>query len=439
MANKKKNRRIYIIVGILAILLISGAIARRAGWIGDKNRIEVETSKSEIRTIFARVTESGIIEPTIDVPVAPDVSGEVVYIAVKEGMSVSKGDLLVTIRPDEYQALVDQAEASLNQVKAAQMQAKASMSQARANLMQDSISLERTRKLFEDKVVSQQEMETAQLNYNVSRSQFVAAQHNVDAAYYQVQNAQASLKQARQNLDRTNIYASMDGTITELNVELGQRVVGTRQMAGTDILKIADLSSMEVVVEVNENDIVHVNLGDSARIEVDAFPDRQFYGEVSEIAYSAVASATGVSDQVTNFEVKVRITPSSYLETSSALKDIPVKEQSPFRPGMTALVDIFTRSVQDAISVPIQAVTLSKEMPGDSAATPGSPQEVVFVVEADSVREVPVSTGISDDTYIEVKDGLADGVEVVTGPYTVLTKRLKNGMAVRVREEESTE
>lgn len=433
---KKNNRRLYLIVGVVFLVIAVLAVAKSQGFIGDSNLVEVEIADSETRSIFAKVTESGVIEPAINVPVAPDVSGEVVSLFVKEGMTVTKGDLLLTIRPDDYQAVVEQAAATLNQVKASQMQAKASMSQAEANLMQDSINFERNKQLFNDKVISQTDYETAQLQFNISKSQLRSAQHSVQAAYFQVKNANASLKQARQNLDRTNIYASMDGTITELNVEIGQRVVGTSQMAGTEILKIADLSNMEVVVEVNENDIVNVNLGDSSRIEVDAFPDETFYGKVTEIAYSAVQTQAGTSDQVTNFEVKVQISPASYNKTAAGgMKDIPTTAESPFRPGMTALIDIFTKQAKGIVAVPIKAVTLSKTLKKDTTGVDQTGQEVVYIVDGNTVKEMPVDLGISDDDYIEIKDGIDAEKQVVTGPYTILTKRLEDGMEVKVKEE----
>lgn len=442
MANtrKKSNKRIYWIIGVFVILIGALIGLKEAGVIGKENAISVQTAPSEIRTVYSRVTESGTIQPTIDVPVAPDVSGEVVFIGIKEGMRVKKGDLLVTILPDDYKALLEQAQASLAQAKAGELQAKAALSQAKATLLQDSVNWERTKKLYNDKVVSQVEFENAELQFNVSKSQYNSAQYNVRAAYYQVKNSEASVKQARQNLNRTNIYASMDGTITQLNVELGQRVVGTRQMAGTDILKVADLSSMEVVVEVNENDIINVSLGDSAKIEVDAFPDRDFFGKVTEIAYSANVAGLGSTDQVTNFEVTVEISPSSYEKLMVAGGDIPRTEESPFRPGMTSLVEIYTQKVNDAVVVPISAVTLSREAPKDTTQTQASTneeeerQEVVFVLENDAVKEVPVEIGISDDNFIVIKDGIDAGVEVVTGPYTTLTKRLEDGMKVKKTE-----
>ena len=404
----------------------------------NKNKTKVQVGSSELKTIFSRVSESGTIQPTIDVPVAPDVSGEVVSIAIQEGGKVKKGDLLLTIRPDDYKAQLEQADAALSRSKAAHLQAKANLSQAKATLMQDSVSLIRSKALYDDKVLSKVDLENAELRFNVSKSQYESAQYNVQSAYYQVRSSEATRKQSRQNLDRTNIYASMDGTITLLNIEVGQRVVGTGMMSGTEILKIADLSSMEVVVEINENDIINVGLGDSAMVEVDAFPNQNFYGKVTEIAYSATVAGMATTDQVTNFEVKVKISPKSYADIKSlklkAVTDESAKEiqESPFRPGMTALVEIYTREERDAISIPMQAVTM-RDVKDESGNT--TPQEVVFIYKNGKVEQIPVKTGISDDTHIHVIEGLESGQEVVIGPYTTLSRSLRNGTEVEEGEE----
>jgi len=423
----KKHSKIPQITAVICLFLFSAC---------SKPKTQVQTGKSELRSIYARVTESGIVQPTVDVPISPDVPGEVVYIAVLEGQKVKKGDLLVTIQPDDYKALLEQADAALNRSQAAYLQAKASASQSKATLLQDSVSLARTQQLFKDNVVSKVELENAQLSFHVSKSQLESANYNVQSSYYQVKSSEASRKQARQNLDRTNIYASMDGTITQLNIELGQRVVGTNQMAGTEILKIADLSRMEVIVEINENDIVNIGLGDSTKVEIDAYPGQNFYGKVTEIAYSATVSAAASTDQVTNFEVKIQITPSSYQDLKGAENG-----SSPFRPGMTSLVEIYTHHVENAVAVPIQAVTLRKpkdeneaiasktsQEEGMSAEIDKDATEVVFLYEGGKVKQNEVETGISDDAYIEIKSGLESGQEIVIGNYNTLSKLLKDGM-----------
>ena len=399
-----------------------------------KPKTSVQTETVKVQALYARVAESGIIQPTIEVPVAPDVSGEVVHLAIIEGMKVKEGDLLVTIRPDDYKARLEQADASLSQAKSNYLQAKANLSQAEATVMQDSVALRRSQQLFDEKVVSQVDLENAQLRFNVSKSQFEAAKYSQQSAFYQVRSAEASRKQARQNLDRTNIYASMNGTITQLNIELGQRVVGTSQMAGTEILKVANLSSMEVVVEINENDIINVNLGDSAKIEVDAYPDKIFFGNVTEIAYSAIQANLASTDQVTNFEVKVKIDPASYPVAFGSERTI-AEGESPFRPGMTSLVEIYTSQEDDAIVVPIQAVTLRDQEGSDS----DEQEEVVFVYDNNQVSRVAIESGISDNQFIHIKSGLQADQEVVTGPYTTLTRELKDGMEVEKKETRSWE
>ncbi|MDX2249085.1 MAG: efflux RND transporter periplasmic adaptor subunit [Bacteroidia bacterium] len=410
---------------ILFITLLLSFFAFLAGC--QQATVKIQTGEAVARSIFSRVSESGTVQPTVEVPVAPDVSGEVVFIAIQEGVKVKRGDLLLTIRPDDYKAQLEQAEAAVNRSQAAYLQAKASVSQAKATLLQDSVGMVRSRQLFRDNVLSKVDLENAELKFNVSKSQYESAVYNVQSAFYQVKSSEATRKQSRQNLDRTNIYASMDGTVTQLNVELGQRVVGTSMMSGTEILKIADLSSMEVLVEINENDIINVALGDSARIEVDAFPDKVFYGKVSEIAYSATVAGVASTDQVTNFEVKVIVSPQSYKDIILEKKSVS-SDESPFRPGMTALVEIYTRSEENVTAVPIQAVTLRNDSAGEA-------KEVVFVYDAGKVKQVSVETGISDDTHIHIVSGVSSGQKVITGPYTILSKRLREGMLVEESKE----
>lgn len=448
----KKNKYKKWIWGILAIVVV-GAGVMYAKSKQKKVLTTVETGIAEKRTIYARVTESGTIQPTIEVPVAPDVSGEIVELYIKEGQYVKKGQLLAVIRPDNYQAALEQSQAAVNTANSDYLQAQASTEQMKVNIRQDSISLARITKMRDDKIASQVDFENAQLKYNLSKSQLSAAQYTIQAAYYRLKSSEASFKQAQQNLNRTNIYASMDGTVTLLNVEVGQRVVGTMQMAGTEMIKIADLSSMEVEAEINENEIVNVRLGDSALVEVDAIPNKKFFGKVTDIAYSASKTGLGSSDQVTSFKVKVAILPSSYQEMMKSAKEISATNSSPFRPGMSALIEIYTDKVIDVVAVPLQAVTLHHEPKKEEKETAlGKPdedapkleenaptnkmndvpkKEVVFVYENGKVKEAPVKIGISDDDYIELKDGVSAGTKIVIGPYTVLTKELQDGMEVQ--------
>ncbi|MBX7243466.1 MAG: biotin/lipoyl-binding protein [Bacteroidia bacterium] len=430
------------------IILIGGGVAYRFS-NQKKELLKVETTVAEKRTIYARVTESGTIQPTIEVPVSPDISGEVVELYVKEGQVVKKGQLLAVIRPDNYKSALEQAQASVNTANSDYMQAQAAIQQTQVNIAQDSVNVNRLQKLHKEKLISDQELENAILKYNLSKSQYEASKYTIQSAFYRLKSSEASLKQSRQNLDRTSIYATMDGTITQLNVEAGQKVVGTVQMAGTEMMKIADLSSMEVVVDINENEIVKLNTGDSAVVEVDAIRDRKFSGRVTDIAYSASRSGLGTTDQVTSFQVKVRINPASYSEMTTGSSGPEVASRMPFRPGMSALVEIYTDKVEDVVAIPLQAVTLHKDKKPEEKKTGwGKPEEapkeapktdtknqpvlkeVVFVFDNGKVKEFPVKLGIKDDTYVEILEGISVGTKVVSGPYTTLTKELYDGLEV---------
>lgn len=428
----------------LVVVIVGGGIAYKYKNT-KKTLTKVKVEAVEKRSIMALVSESGNIQPNMEVPIAPDVSGEVVALHVREGQYVKKGQLLVVIRPDNYQAALEQTQASVNTAQANYMQVQATLNQSVASIAQDSANLQRLRKLNAEKIVADQEVENAALKLNLSRSQYEAGKYNVQAAYYQLKSAEASLKQAQQNLSRTNVYATMDGTVTKLNVEVGQRVVGTTQMAGTEMMKIADLSVMEVVANINENDIVKLNLGDSATIEVDAFKDVKLGGRVTDIAYSASKSGLGTTDQVTSFQVKVRINPQSFQNLGESKLEGGGTPKLALRPGMSAMVEIYTDKVSDVVAVPIQAVGLYREKedilkaknPAASEAQTDKttekkdkPKEVVFVCIKGKAKQVPVRLGIADDTYIEIKEGLSVGDSVITGPYTVLTKELYDELEV---------
>lgn len=436
---------LWLLIGLGALLLLIFVF----GLLKGGSRVpSVYAEKAEKRTILSSVTESGTVEPVTEVKIAPDVSGEVVELPFKEGTLVRKGDLLVTIRPDNYRSAVEQATASLNGAIANQMTSKATIGQSRANYLQDSANFVRNRELFEKGVISKFEFENYQLKLAVSQSQFESAKQSAQAAFYQIENARASLRQAQQNLQRTSISASMDGTITRINVKMGERAVGTSMMAGTEILRIADLSKMRVSVEINENDIVHLKIGDSAHVKIDAYEGKIFKGKVSEIAYSASESLLGNTtggDQVTNFVVKVEIEPSSYVNDKEIMRGIEA-HQSPFRPGMSAQVEIFTERLDNVLAIPIQSVTIEKKKNGSAdqktagqkaAPTMEEPREIVYVVVNSKKVEVrPVRTGISDDKYIAILEGLKEGETVVTGPYSVLTQNLKDGATVKISTED---
>jgi HlyD family secretion protein len=350
--------------------------------------------------------------------------------------------LLFVIRPDNYEAALEQAVASLNSAKADYANAKAAVGRAQTSLKQDSVEYFRSKQLYEDKAIPKQQFEQARLKYQLSQSNLASAKEQRQAAFFRVQNAEASVKQARDQLRQTRVYASMDGTVTALDVQLGERVVGTGMQMGTEVMRIADLSRMLVEVEVNENDIVDLQLGDTAKVEVDAYPERVFKGKVVEIGFAPKSAQGGGSglggagggsstnDQVTNYPVKVLIQPSSYENDSALMGRIP-EHQSPFRPSMSAVVNIYTDRAEDVVSVPIQAVTLDRQ-----TGTGATDERIVFRYDssAHKVRRQPVTTGISDDTYMAIQEGLAAGTPIVTGPYNTVTKELRDGMTVKERQ-----
>lgn len=419
---KKTFIWILVIVGLLVVLLIAG---KKMGWFGKSGTFkEVEISKIEPIDITETVAATGKIQPEIEVNISSEVSGEIIELPIKEGQQVEKGDLLVKINPDLIQAAVSQSQAGLQNVRALLNQAEAGLKNSKANY-------ERNQALFEKGVISKSQ-------WDQSIAEYESAQASVQSAYYNVQSAAANVKQSRDNLSRTSIYAPMSGTISLLAAELGERVVGTAQMAGTEILRVANLSNMEVEVDVNENDIVKVAVGDSTIVEVDAYLKREFKGIVTEIANSAQNTLT--ADQVTNFKVKVRILPMSYADLTEGKPE----NYSPFRPGMTATVDIITSKRQNVIAVPISSIVIKSDTTGkrktrasESAVLNQEKFECVFVKNGDEAKLRVVTTGIQDDTNIEIKSGLEVGDVVITGPYNTVTKTLKPNDKVEVMKEEN--
>ena len=398
-ARKQENRLMRIFGATLFALGLLLLIAKWAGWISSEDGINVQTTKVQKRTIVQTVSASGKIQPEVEVKISPDVSGEIVQLDIKEGIQVEKGDLLLKIKPDTYQSILERSKAALNTSKSA-------LAKAKAQLIESESNFNRNKSLYENGTISKSEFERIKASYTVT-------QLNVEDGEYAVSSAQASLREAQENLNKTNIYAPISGTISRLNVELGERVVGTAQMAGTELLRLANLNLMEVAVEVNENDINSVNLGDTALIEVDAFLGEKYKGLVSEIANSA--DITGSSaDQVTNFGVKVRI-----IDSVS------------FRPGMTATVDIQSEYVKDVLSLPIQAVTTRYDAKGEDKL------ECVFEVQGASVKMVEVKTGIQDEEYIQILSGVSDSMSVVKGPYSAVSRLLNDGSFI-VNDESSS-
>ena len=348
-----RNNRLLIVAGIATVIIIIAlVIGKKQGWIGKSDATEVSIEKVTKRTIVETVAASGKVQPEAEVKISPDVPGEIIELTVKEGDKVIAGQLLLRIDPDIQQSNVERLEAGLNTAKANLANAKSRKAQVDAQFTNAKALYERNKKLFEQKVISDQEYDAATSSYEVAKNEVEAAKQNVSGADFNVKSANAALQEAKKNLTRTTIFSPVNGTISKLSVEKGERVVGTSQMAGTEIMTIANLNEMEVNVDVNENDIVRVGVGDSADIEVDAYIGRKFRGVVTSIANSANVSGALV-DQVTNFEVKIRILQESY-------KDLVNEKQpllSPFRPGMSATVEIRTKTSKDILSVPIQAVT----------------------------------------------------------------------------------
>jgi len=414
-----KSLKIIIIVAVSLIILI--VVAKKAGWIGKEEGLNVEIGLVEEQSITETVVASGKIQPEVEVKISAEVSGEIIELPFQEGARVQKGDLLVKINPDLFVAAVNRSRASVNTAKAALASSKAQLLEAEKNF-------NRNKSLHDDGVISDADFDAFKRAYDVSKL-------GVESAQYQLQSAEATLQEAKDNLARTTIYSPMDGTISMLNSEVGERVVGTIQMTGTEILRVANLDLMEVLVEVNENDIIQVQQGDTAIVEVDAYLNEEFKGVVTEIANSAKLAGTTI-DQVTNFEVKVRILKSSY----QALLD--KNSASPFRPGMTASLEILTDRQDGVISVPIQAVTTRADTSANpdfraKAKADGDDDllEIVFVHKDGEAELRVVSTGIQDDENIVILSGLEAGEEVITGPYSAVSKTLRPGTKVTKKEE----
>jgi len=405
---------LYLVIGVV-VLAILAVVGKKAGWWGQSSTVEVTIKTIERRDIVETVSASGKIYPSLEVKISPDVSGEIIDILAQEGDSVKEGDLIVKIRPDIYISLLNRAEASVNQSKASLANSEARLVQVQAQFDNAKITFERNEKLWKQKVISEAEYYNALAAFKSSEGELTAAKQTVEASKYSVKVAEAALKEASDNLRQTSIYAPTTGTISMLNVEKGERVVGTTQMAGTEMLRVADLSRMEVQVDVTENDILRVELGDTALIEVDAYIGRKFKGLVTYIANSAKTEMSLSTESVTNFVVKIQLLPSSY--------DDLVTDSSPFpfKPGMSASVDIFTKQAVGVLAVPIQAITLSEDQPG------GAPYEVLFVYEDGKARKVKVSTGIQDNYFIEITEGLTGNEDIITGPYRIIARVLNDG------------
>ena len=441
----------FLIIGgaVLVVLIIVVVLTKGPGGETPK----VATEKTEKRSLVEVVSASGKVQPEVEVKISSDVSGEIVELLVKEGDTVQKGDLLLRVDPVLYQSEVERMQATLNGSKANKANSEARLLQAEAQLVNSEAAFKRNEKLLQQQAISQSEFDQAKASYATAKAEVEAARESVNSAAFTVSSTEASLKNAKDNLGRTSIYAPVSGTVSKLNKKKGERVVGTAQMEGTEILRLANLLEMEVLVDVNENDILRVHVGDTAYVEVDAHDTRKFKGVVTEVANSA--NTTGLStDQVTNFPVKVRILRDAYAD----LLDPAHPERYPFLPGMSATVEIQTKRVVDVITVPIQAVTTRTDT---SSASKGKDIELgsdaredddggddskvvvkdknekeevkteepitcVFVYRDGKSILIPVTTGIQDNMYIEVKSGLKEGDEVITAPFGTIRTVLRN-------------
>lgn len=413
----KNNKILKMLAPVTVLLIVFAVIGKKAGWFGKAPSVKVAVEEAQKRTIVETITANGKIQPEKEVKISPDVSGEIVELTVREGDDVVKGQLLLRIKPDVY---VSQKERSL----AAISQARARLVQVEAQLIQTELSFRRTEQLYREQTVSKSEYEQAEASFAVAKAE-------VEAARYAVISAEASLKEANENLIKTSIYAPMTGTVSMLLVELGERVAGTSLMAGTELMRIADLSSMEAQVEVNENDIVRVTLGDTAIISIDAYLNRKFKGVVTEIASSA--KTTGVSaDQVTNFDVKILVFPESYQDLTKE------GDRNPLRPGMSTTVDIQTETRESVIAVPIQSVTTRTDT--TKVIITSSEKDIrtlVFITDDERALAKDVTTGIQDNSYIEILSGISEGDRVISAPFSAISKKLSDSTLVEIVKKEN--
>jgi HlyD family secretion protein len=431
--SRRRRKIVFGSAGAVLLLIIGLFVASKR-----EKPIPVTTEKAVRRTILQTVSATGKIQPETEVKISPEVAGEIIELPVEDGMQVKKGDLLVKIKPDSYKALLEQQEAAISAARATNLQQKATM-------LKTEHDFRRAEDLFGKKLISEQE-------YNASEAAYDVAKNTHESSLHEIERAEASSSQARDQLSKTTIYSPIDGTVTVLNSKLGERLVATNQFAGTEVMRVADLSHMQAVVDVNENDVVNVKLGDKASIKIDAYADRKFKGVVQQIANTGKTTGAGTQEEVTNFEVKIRIE-----DHDMAL-----------RPGLSCTADIETSMVKDAVAVPMQSVTIrtgdSNLSPeeiekqkqkiaardkGDNTAEFGNERiekqaqkeeheklaKVVFVKNGNKAHVVKVVTGIADDSYMEIKSGIQPGDEVISGSYSAISRKLKDGAKVKIDNE----
>lgn len=431
--SRRKRRIILGAVGLVLLWIIVSVI-----WSKREKPIPVTTDKAARRTILQTVSATGKVQPETEVKISPEVAGEITELPVEDGMPIKKGDLLLKIKPDSYKALLEQQEAGISSAKATNLQQKASMVKAEQDL-------KRAEDMFAKKTISIQEYNADQAAYDIAKNTFESSLH-------QIEQAQASSSQARDALSKTTIYSPIDGTVTILNSKLGERVVATNQFAGTEVLRVADLSHMQAVVDVNENDVPNVKIGDKASVKIDAYTDRKFKGTVAQIANTGTTTGTGTQEEVTNFQVKINLDRENVL----------------LRPGLSCTADIETNMVKDAVAVPMEAVTIrtgdsnlspeeiekqklkvaARDKADNNAEFTNERQEkaaqkgereklskVVFLKKGGKAQMAKVTTGISDDTYTEIKGGIQPGDEVISGSYSAISRKLKDGAKVTYDKE----
>jgi len=435
---QRARRKRQIIIGVSGFfvlwLIVSIALSKR------EKPIPITTEKAVRKTILQTVSATGKVQPETEVKISPEVAGEITELPVTDGMNVKKGDLLVRIKPDSYKALLEQQEAAISTAKATNLQQK-------ANMVRTEQDLKRADEMFAKKTISIQE-------YNAAQAAADVAKNTHESSLHEIERAQAASSQARDQLSKTTIYAPLDGTVTLLNSKLGERLVATGQFAGTEVMRVADLSKMQAVIDVNENDVPNVKVGDKASVKIDAYTDRKFQGTVAQIANTGKTTGSGTQEEVTNFEVKINLDRGDVL----------------LRPGLSCTADIETNIVKDAVAVPMQAVTIRT---GDSSLSPEEIEKrklktaardkgdnnadyvnerqekaaqkeereklmkVVFLKKGGKAQSVKVTTGISDDTYMEIKSGVQAGDEVISGSYSAISRKLKDGAKVAYDKEVS--
>lgn len=422
-----KRYKIYLIIGTVLVIL---ALVFKT--CSGTDSIRVYTDVVTLRSITETVNASGKIQPETEIKISSDVSGEITEMYVKEGQRVKKGDLLCRIKPDNYESLLQRAQASVKSTQAGLKSTMALLDQAKATFENARLIYDRQKSLFENKLIAQQEFEAALTQYKSAEANVKSIESNVLSATYGIEGNEAALQEARSNLEKTFIYAPADATISKLSVEKGERVVGVSGMSGTELMRLANLNEMEVSVEINEIDIVKIHLKDSALIDVEAYPHERIRGIVTEIANSS--QNTTSLEQVTNFVVKVRLLQESYRHLSTT------PDQSPFRPGMSASVSIMTRFKNKCLSVPIQAV-VSRNWNADSSKTKTQkPSEIklgVFVVSDKTPNLKIVKTGIQDAQYIEITSGLNTGEMIIAGPFDALNETLKPNSILEIVEKDA--